>query len=195
MSRSSVPPEGGDRIDAPSESVLEPTSRAKPDSKSKPVASTSRRTDYAGAIYGSILAASVVATAGSAEAPSRREIIVLLLVSGLVFWATHVYAHLAGERVVGQAWSWPEIRRSGAHEWAIVEAAVLPAAAVAVSWFGMSVNTGLWLALGVAVAQQVVWACLGAARAGASRGQIITEGFVNLALGLIIVAAKVILKE
>ncbi|MFD6494917.1 hypothetical protein ACFV99_05020 [Streptomyces sp. NPDC059944] len=179
MSRSSVTPEGGDRTDL----------------STSPVKSTSRRTDYAGAIYGSILAASVVATAGSGGEHPRLEVIVLLLVTGLVFWATHVYAHLAGERIVGQPWSWPEIRGSGLHEWAIVEAAALPAAAVAVSWFGMSVNTGLWLALGVAVAQQVVWACLGAARAEASRGQVIAEGFVNLALGLMIVGAKVVLKD
>ncbi|MFJ4894675.1 hypothetical protein ACIP5U_32475 [Streptomyces sp. NPDC088788] len=179
MIRSSATPQGGDGIDPPRSSRT----------------STSRRTDYAGAIYGSILAASVVATAGSGGEHPRLEVIALLLVTGLVFWATHVYAHLAGERIVGQPWSWPEIRRSGLHEWAIVEAAALPAAAVAISWFGMSVNTGLWLALGVAVAQQVVWACLGAVRAGASRGQVLAEGFVNLALGLIIVGAKVVLKD
>ncbi|MFE9809765.1 hypothetical protein ACFYRN_21070 [Streptomyces sp. NPDC005227] len=179
MSHSSVPPEGGDRTE----------------SSTPPATSTSGRTDYAGAIYGSILAASVVATAGTGGAHPRLEIILLLVVTGLVFWATHVYAHLAGERIVGQPWSWREIRRSGLHEWAIVEAAALPAAAVAVSWLGMSVNTGLWIALGVAVVQQVVWACLGAVRAGASRGQVFAEGFVNLALGLIIVAAKVVLKD
>ncbi|MFF3611617.1 hypothetical protein [Streptomyces sp. NPDC002580] len=172
MSRSSVPPENGDRADR----------------------SASRRTDYAGAIYGSILAASVVATAGTGGEYPRIEAVVLLLVTGVVFWATHVYAQLVGERIVGQAWSWREIRRIGGHEWSIVEAATLPAAAVAVSaLFDLSVSTGLWIALGVAVAQQVMWACFGAARAGASRGLIVAEGFVNLALGLVIVAAKVVL--
>ncbi|MET9899671.1 hypothetical protein [Streptomyces sp. NPDC006446] len=174
MSRSSVPPEREDRADP----------------------STGHRTDYAGAIYGSILAASVVATAGAGGEYPRLEAVVLLVVTGLVFWATHVYAQLAGERLVGQVWSWREIRRIGTHEWSIVEAATLPAAAVALSAvFDMSVNTGLWIALGIAVAQQVMWACLGAARAGASRGLVIAEGFVNLALGLIIVGAKVVLKH
>ncbi len=51
-----------------------------------------------------------------------------------------------------------------------------------------------WLAMSVAVAQQVVWACLGAARAGATRGQLAAEGVVNLALGLILVATKAALK-
>ncbi|MET8135146.1 hypothetical protein ABZV24_24885 [Streptomyces sp. NPDC005251] len=174
MSGSSVPPERGDRTDQPD----------------------GHRTDYAGAIYGSILAASVVATAGTGGEYPRLQAVVLLMITGLVFWATHVYAQLAGERIVGQVWSWQEIRRIGTHEWSIVEAATLPAAAVALSAvFDMSVNTGLWIALGIAVAQQVMWACLGAARAGATRGLVIAEGFVNLALGLIIVAAKVVLKH
>ncbi|MFD0327596.1 hypothetical protein ACFQZC_03525 [Streptacidiphilus monticola] len=47
-----------------------------------------------------------------------------------------------------------------------------------------------WLALGVAVAQQVAWATLGARRAGASPRQILVEGSVNLVLGLLIVVAK-----
>ncbi|MFF3446232.1 hypothetical protein ACFYXJ_03705 [Streptomyces sp. NPDC002667] len=156
----------------------------------------SHRTDYAGAIYGSILAASVVATAGTTGEFPRLQAVVLLEVTGVVFWATHVYAQLAGERLVGRPWSLRQIRRIGTHEWSIVEAATLPAVAVALSAvFGTSVNTGLWIALAVAVAQQVMWACLGAVRAGATRGLIVAEGFVNLALGLTIVTAKVVLKH
>ncbi len=174
VSGSSVPPESDDGADRTAD----------------------HRTDYAGAIYGSILAASVVATAGTTGDYPRLQAVVLLVITGLVFWATHVYAQLAGERIVGQRWSVRQIRRIGMHEWSIVEACTLPAAAVALSSvFGTSVSTGLWIALAVAVAQQVVWACLGAVRAGASRGLVVAEGVVNLALGLIIVAAKVVLKH
>ncbi|MFE1291049.1 hypothetical protein [Streptomyces sp. NPDC058751] len=174
MSGSSVPSEGGDGADR----------------------SVGHRTDYAGAIYGSILAASVVATAGTAGEYPRVQAVALLMITGLVFWATHVYAQLAGRRIFGRRRTLREIRRIGAHEWSIVEAATLPAAALALSAaFGTTVNTGLWIALGIAVAQQVMWACLGAARAGASRGLVVVEGFVNLALGLTIVATKVVLKH
>ena len=154
------------------------------------------RTDYAGAVYGSLLAASVVATAGTLGSYPGLKLIVLLLVTGLVFWVTHVYAHLSGERLVGQPWSWHETRRVAVHEWAIVEAAVLPAAAVALAAVaGLDEATAAWLAIGVAVAQQVAWACLGAARAGATRRQMIVEGAVNLLLGLIIVGTKAALKH
>lgn len=153
--------------------------------------SAAKRTDYAGAVYGSMLAASVVATAGVVGAYPRIQLAVMLIVTGLVFWCAHVYARLAGERLVGQGITWRETRRVAGHEWSIVEAAILPAAVVLVSpALGLGLAGTAWLALGVAVAQQVVWAFMGAVRAGASRRQAAVEGLANLALGLIIVAAK-----
>ncbi|WP_374209276.1 hypothetical protein [Kitasatospora sp. A2-31] len=149
------------------------------------------RTDYAGAVYGSLLAASGGATAGAAGNFPRLQLIGLLLVTGVVFWAAHVYALLAGERTVGTPVDRREVRRVAGHEWSIVEAAVLPAVAVAVSpLLGLGLPGTAWLALGVAVAQQVAWATLGAIRAGASRRMAFGEGVVNLLLGLVIVAAK-----
>lgn len=142
-------------------------------------------------MYGSLLAASVVATAGTLGDYPRLQLALLLVVTGLVFWAAHVYAFLVGERLPGRPWTWAEVRRVARHEWSIVEAAALPAAAVAVSpVLGLGPGATAWLALGVAVFQQVLWATLGAARAGAARGQVVVEGAVNLVLGLVIVAAK-----
>lgn len=150
------------------------------------------RTDYAGAVYGSMLAASVVATAGAAGGFPRARLVLMLIVTGLVFWAAHVYARWAGERrLAGSGRSWQEMRRVATHEWSIVEAAFLPAAAVAVSpLLGLDITGAAWLALAVAVAQQVGWACLGAVRASVPALQVAAEGVVNLALGLILMAAK-----
>ncbi|MFC4606244.1 hypothetical protein ACFO9E_00140 [Streptomyces maoxianensis] len=149
------------------------------------------RTDYAGAVYGSLLAASVIASASTVGEFPRFETVVFLLVTGLVFWAAHVYARLAGERSADRPVDWAEARRVGLKEWSIVEAAVLPAAAVALSpLFGLGLTATGWLALGVAVAQQVAWAYMGALHALASRRQAAVEAVVNLLLGLVIVAAK-----
>ncbi|MQS11051.1 hypothetical protein F7Q99_01820 [Streptomyces kaniharaensis] len=149
------------------------------------------RTDYAGAVYGSMLAASVIAASAVHEPHPRLSLVLLLVITGIVFWIAHVYAHVAGRREVGRRVTWSEVRRVGRQEWPLVEAAALPALAVLVS---PSLGTGenAWLALGVAVAQQVTWATLGARRAGASSGQAAVEGAVNLLLGLVIVAAKVV---
>ncbi len=148
------------------------------------------RTDYAGAVYGSLLAASVIAAAGVSEPHPRLALILLLVITGVVFWLAHVYAHLVGEREADGSITWREARRVGRHERPIIEAAALPAVAVLVSpWIGAGQNA--WLALGVAVGQQVTWATLGARQAGASNRQIAVEAVVNLALGLLIVLAKV----
>jgi hypothetical protein len=166
-------------------------SRSLDPSGASPADHSSQRTDYAGAIYGSLLAASVIAAFDVHAEHPRLSLIVLLVVTGLVFWIAHVYAHLAGERQGGQTVNWQEVRSVGRHEWPIVEAAALPALAVLVSpWLGTGENA--WLAIGVAVGQLVFWTALGARRTGASKTQAAVEVAVSLTLGLIIVAAKVV---
>jgi hypothetical protein len=153
-----------------------------------------RRTDYSGAVYGSLLAASVVAAAAAAGELSARQLAVLLIVTGLVFWAAHAYARLSGERRAGagHGWSRAQIREVARHEWALVEAAFLPAVAVlAGSGAGLGHSGAAWFALAVAIGQQVAWACLGAARADVPPVRVALEGLLNLLLGLIIVTAKV----
>lgn len=159
----------------------------------EPAAGAGEYIDYSGAVYGSMLAASVVATAGVSSDFTRLKLVAMLIITGLVFWAAHVYARWAGERqLAGNHWSWRQISRIASHEWAIVEAAFLPTLAVAISpVFGLDLTGAAWLALGVAVSQQVGWACLGAVRASASALQVVTECVVNLILGVILMVAKV----
>ncbi|MEU4847648.1 hypothetical protein [Streptomyces gilvosporeus] len=150
-----------------------------------------RKTDYAGAVYGSLLAASVVAGAGTLGTFPRLVLVLLLLGTGLVFWAAHVYAELVGDRLMHQALSRQEIRRVCADEWPIVQAAVPPAAAVAVSpVLGLGPQGAAWLALAVAVVEQVGWATVAVVRAHAPRRLVLAAGTVNLLLGLIIVVLK-----
>ncbi|MGG7575646.1 hypothetical protein [Streptomyces sirii] len=150
-----------------------------------------RKSDYAGAVYGSLLAASVVAGAGTLGSFPRLKLVLLLLGTGVVFWAAHVYAHLVGDQLVHQPLSGRELRRVCADEWPIVQAAVPPAAAVAVSpLLGLGPNGAAWLGLAVAAAEQVGWASVAVVRAGAPRRLVLFAGAVNLLLGLTIVALK-----
>ncbi|MFJ9849408.1 hypothetical protein [Streptomyces sp. NPDC101150] len=150
-----------------------------------------RRTDYAGAVYGSLLAASVVAGAGTLGSFPRFKLVLLLIGTGVVFWAAHVYARLVGDRLVHQSLSRRGIRRVCADEWPIVQAAVPPAVAVAVSpLLGIGPDGAAWLGLSVAAAEQVGWASVAVVRAGAPRHLVLVAGAVNLLLGLIIVALK-----
>lgn len=154
------------------------------------------RANYTGAVYGSLLAASVVAGAGSAGPYPRLELVLLLICTGLVFWAAHVYAGFVGDRLRAQKVTWREIRQVCVREWPIVQAALLPAASVAVSpLLGLGPEGAAWLAVSIAVAQQVGWASAAVIRVGASRWAVVSVGIVNLVLGLVIVAAKVALQH
>ncbi|MEU0051007.1 hypothetical protein [Streptomyces sp. NPDC006309] len=165
------------------------------DRATAPERRTGRRShaDYTGAVYGSMLAASVVIGASGLGEFPRLELVLLLLVTGLVFWVGHVHAHLFGARLAQRSLDRPTVLRVCREEWPIVEAAVPPAVAVAVSpLFGLGVQGAGWLAVGVAVAGQVGWSAVGARRAGASWRLVTAAAAVNLLLGLAIISFKIV---
>ncbi|MFE0130660.1 hypothetical protein ACFWY6_03550 [Streptomyces sp. NPDC059037] len=152
--------------------------------------------DYSGAVYGSLLAASVIATVGTLGPFPRLQLVVMLLTNGLVFWITHVYARVVGDKLAHQALSWEVIRREARREWPIAGVALPPAAAVVVCpSLGLGPEGTGWVALGVALAEQVGWATVALVRAGAPRRLIAMTGAVNLFVGLLLVGAKVLVKH
>ena len=154
------------------------------------------RADYTGGVYGSMLAASVVIGAGSLGSFPRAELVLLLLITGVVFWIAHVHAQLFGARLAQQAPDRRLVMLVCRDEWPIVKAAVPPAAAVAVSpLLGLDGRGALWLALCVAVVGQIGWSVAAARRAGASPRLMAVTASVNLLLGLLIIAVKIVLKH
>ncbi|MET9270658.1 hypothetical protein [Kribbella sp. NPDC003557] len=153
--------------------------------------------DNAGAVYGSLLAASVVAGTGPGEQPPRPgQLIALLLATGVVFWLAHVYAQLATERSTRAFPPLRSIRAAARREWPLVQAAVPPAAAAGIGALaGLSDAGAAWLALAVAVGSQLGWALYVAARAGATWIRLVAAGVVNLLLGLVIVLLKAALSH
>ncbi|CAL9288508.1 MULTISPECIES: hypothetical protein [Streptomyces] len=152
--------------------------------------------DNTGGVYGSMLAASVVVGADHLGELPRLELVLLLLLTGVVFWMAHVHAQLFGARLAQQSVDRRTVLHVCRDEWPILKAAVPPAVAVAVSpLLGLGVPGTLWLALAVAVAGQVGWSLAAAVRAGASRRQMALSAAVNLLLGLLIILLKIVLKE
>jgi hypothetical protein len=152
------------------------------------------RVDYAGAVYGSLLAASVVAGASPRKDPPGAAILItLLLATGVVFWLAHVYARLAGDRWRGARMSWARVRSVGRREWPLAEAAFPPAMVAAICWaVGMSDSAVAWAALVTALCGQVTWAVVASARARAATFLVVGSALVNLLLGLSIVVLKVL---
>ncbi|MHC3469899.1 hypothetical protein ACYF6T_14395 [Streptomyces sp. 7R007] len=152
--------------------------------------------DYTGGVYGSLLAASVVVGAGTLGSFPRLELVLLLSLTGLVFWVAHVHAQLFGARLAHQPLDRRTVLRVCREEWPIVKAAVPPAAAVAVSpLLGLDDQGAVWLALCVAVAGQIGWSVAAARRAGATWRPAASTAAVNLLLGLLIIAFKIFLKH
>ncbi|MFF4571780.1 hypothetical protein [Streptomyces sp. NPDC001410] len=150
--------------------------------------------DYTGAVYGSMLATSVVVGAGSLGPFPRLQLVVLLVLTGVVFWVGHVHAQLFGARLAQRPLDRPTILRVCREEWPIVKAAVPPALAVAVSpLLGLDLAGAAWLAVAVAVAGQVGWSAAGARQAGASWGLVSVTAAINLLLGLVIISFKIAL--
>ncbi|WP_433466259.1 hypothetical protein [Spirillospora sp. CA-128828] len=155
------------------------------------------RADYSDAVYGSLLAASVIAGTGSGDHPiPARSLVALLLATGLVFWLAHVYARLTGDRARGAAWEWTEIRAVGSAEWPLVQAAFPPAAVACAGWLlELADATTAWLALLAALAGQVGWGVAASLQVGAPARTVVVSGLVNLFLGLAVVALKTLLSH
>lgn len=154
------------------------------------------RADYTGGVYGSMLAASVVVGVGTLGSFPRLELVLLLLLTGVAFWVAHVHAQLFGARLAEHSLNRRVVFEVCRDEWPIVNAAVPPALAVAVSpLLGLDVAGALWLALSVAVAGQVGWSAAAARRAGASWRLVAVTASVNLLLGLLIISFKIFLKH
>ncbi|MFE7764439.1 hypothetical protein [Streptomyces sp. NPDC057438] len=152
------------------------------------------RADYTGGVYGSMLASSVLIGVGALGSYPRLEIVLLLVLTGLVFWIAHVHAQLFGARLAQHGLNRRVVLEVCREEWPIVKAAVPPAAAVALSpVLGLDLPGALWLAIAVAVAGQVGWSAAAARRADASWGLVAVTASVNLLLGLLIIAFKLYL--
>ena len=152
------------------------------------------RRDYSGAIYGSVLAASVVAgTSPGEDFATPAELATLLVATGLVFWLAHVYAQLFGGAAQGpDRLAWRNIRHVGVEEWPIAAAAAPPAlAAFAGVLFGLSDVGTSWLCLAVSLAGLTAWAVAAAAAAGIGGHLIFLSGLISLSFGAVIIVLKV----
>jgi hypothetical protein len=147
-----------------------------------------RRRDYTSAVYGSVLAATVVVSAGDLRSPVALS--TLLIVSGIVFWIAHVYAATVAGRHGG--WHIGSIREGMKHEWPVAFAAVPPAIAAAICGLlpNISRTDGVWAALIVAIGEQQLWGYAAVRNAKLTGPALTRTILLNVFMGFIIVALK-----
>ena len=145
-----------------------------------------------GYIYGTIVVLSTTIAASRAYQHSLGHVAALVLITSVVFWLAHVYAHAIARSVASdQHLSRATLAEIAHRESSIIEAAAIPIGALLLGHFGIvSVNTALWLAVGSGLG---VLAAQGVAFARAERlGRLATLAIVavNLGLGLTLVGLK-----
>ena len=115
-------------------------------------------TDYAGAIYGSIVATALIGALREADV-SSKQMTLDVAATMLVLWLAHTWAAIAGERIhLGHGLLWHRIKALGREEWPIVEASVVPLIPLVLGWIGvLEHRTATRLAITFGIAQLFAW--------------------------------------
>ncbi|HMU25867.1 MAG TPA: hypothetical protein PKA56_04835 [Solirubrobacterales bacterium] len=149
-------------------------------------------TNYAGAIYGTIVSMAVIAT--SAKDPSLGPVLIAFwaAVTALIFWLAHVYADIVAEgyarfRDAGQV-----ARHALRREWPLVQGAMIPSVAMLLTVVTpINTDTATWVAMGAGMVMLFATGLLIGARDQMSWSRRIFVGCVNASFGLVIVGLKV----
>ena len=150
--------------------------------------------NFAGAIYGLILATSVIAVTRKYKPGDAGVTAVTVIVTATVFWLAHVYA---GVLAVGLAEhhtpTRADLRRIVDEEWPLVQAGVLPTAVLLLGPIGVVADAAAQDAAMVACLAELTVIGLAAARAsGAPLPVVALSGLVSAGLGGVVIGLKVL---
>ena len=148
-------------------------------------------TDFAGAIYGQVLAGgAVVALSRHDETPI--QIATAVAATMIVFWIAHVYALVLSRSVVdSDRIRIGDFRRLAVREWPMVQAAAPAVIALVLAAAGVwSRETGITIALLLGVADLFAWGIAIGRRAGRSTGVALATGASCAAFGALLIALK-----
>jgi len=94
--------------------------------------------NLAGAIYGTILATSVVAGLSEGGTVDKGPAALVVITSSLVFWLAHVYAGVLGHHLqLGHGFRWSRVGAIARHEWPILASGIPPAIVLALGTIGL----------------------------------------------------------
>ena len=152
-------------------------------------------TNYAGAVYGTILSMAVIAALSKDPTLSAAGVAGWTVATAVVFFIAHVYSSIVAAGFARPARAWALVRTESRREWPMVQGALLPAAVMLLAPVGplgiinednasyVAVWTGVVMLIGAGLVigrrEQLGW----------SKRLII--GSINGAIGLMIVGLKV----
>jgi amino acid transporter len=147
--------------------------------------------DAGSAVYGTIVAASVLL--GARGGP--LSIALSMLAAGIVFWLAHAHVDLLRAFIRDSTHITPRrVVEALTREWPIIQATFLPAVPLVLAALNLiAVDTGRWLGVLICLVGLVAWGIVVSRGARLSRRSSLLVIGINLALGLLIVALKVII--
>lgn len=147
-----------------------------------------------GVIYGIIVIAALLA-AESGRHETYLDTVASAAIAAALYWLAHAYAALLGRRLaLQQRLTAGALARALVHDWSIVRGATLPLLVLAIAWItGAAQQTAVTAALWSAIASLVVFELVAGVRARASARELAFEACVGAAMGVAILALKIVL--
>lgn len=148
--------------------------------------------NYAGAIYGTIVSMTVVATASKDASLGPIAIAAWSAATGFVFWLVHVYADIVAAGYATPREALGHARRALRVEWPIVQGAMIPALAMLAAPIGIvNEENASYFAVGAGIVVLFATGLLIGSRDGRSWSRRILIGTVNALFGTVILALKI----
>ena len=147
---------------------------------------------YAAAIYGSILAVAFI-TIFRQEHAAPEAVALSVLGTMVVFFIAHVWSSILGWRLHHrERVTFARIQRIARAEWPLLEAGAVPILVLVLGWIGViSPSHAEDLALAVCIIQLFAWGFVVGLRTYDLLWVALLAGFVDGALGLVIVALEI----
>jgi hypothetical protein len=147
-----------------------------------------------GVIYGIIVIGALLA-AESGQHESYLDTIASAAVATALYWFAHAYAEQLGHRLAAhERLNAGALLRALRNDWALVRGAAVPLAVLAIAWVaGASQQTAVTAALWSAAVSLVAFELIAGVRARASARELALEGCAGAAMGIAILALKIIL--
>ncbi len=148
----------------------------------------------AGVVYGVIVIGALLA-AESDRHESYAAAVGSAFVATALYWLAHSYTAVLGGRLRdGGRLTGTALWRALVHDWAIVRGAAVPLLALIVAWIsGAGQQAGVTAAVWTAAVSLIAFELTAGVRSKATPGELAIEGGVGTAMGLAILALKVIL--
>lgn len=148
--------------------------------------------EIAGAVYGTILATTVVAALGHDPEKLDAQILIVIFTS-FVFYAAHVYSLIvAGRMVAGRPLTRSEVRGVAVAEWPMLQSSWPVVAPLLLGAFGIvSKDIAADLAMAVGIGALFVYGVLLGVREGRGRIHILWNALIVGSFGILILLLKV----